>query len=121
MIRDDVKKRITDELVTEWAVKSCTATCVETLVVYPDGQLLSFEAASETDYYPGTHTLCRANPLCNCDLCAEWEDNIDNVQSDFESKSDYIRYYTEQSDVDNLESHIMRSIDQIEVGFFDDE
>jgi hypothetical protein len=124
MIREEVEKKITRELCIAWAIRLHTnGVSYETLEVNPDGSLDEREEPSGNSYHTGTYTLLHTyGTRCNCDWCAEWQRNENNVQEEFSSKADFIEACIYNNDNgSDVELTILENLKQIPDGFFSDE
>lgn len=124
MIRDILKDKITYSLCKDWAMRQhLNSVSYETLEVYPDGDLVDCEEPSANTWHTGTCVLCHTyGGPCNCDCCAEWDNDTDGCQSEFENKSDFIEACLDNNDeVSQLQDSIWARIDEIPFGFFNDE
>lgn len=123
MIRQDVEKKITEASWIDWELKLHTNNVsYETLEVNSSGELQEREEPSSNSYHVGTYVLFHTygNIPCNCDWCHEWDNNVDDVQEDFECKSDFIQACIDNNG-SNVEDYILQKLEEIPYGFFDDE
>lgn len=125
MIRQDVEKKITSALCIDWERRlHINNVSYETLEVNSSGELQEREEPSSNSYHVGTYVLFHTygNIPCNCDWCSEWENNVDNVQKEFECKSDFIQDCIDNNDNgSDVEDYILQRLQEIPYGFFDDE
>ncbi len=124
MLRNEVEKKITRKLCIDWKKRLHTnGISYETLEVNPDGTLDERKEPSSNTWHTGTYTLLHTYGVsCNCDWCAEWEHNENNVQEEFHNKEDFIEACIDNNDNGAaVESTILENLKQIPDGFFEDE
>ncbi len=134
MIRDDVKGRITRDLAVSMEADSHIETTYNFVEVFPDGKLLPGEEPSDSTWHvfnkSSRHSGMTVPSLysfynscgCNCDWCAQWDNNDDGVQEEYGTKRDFIIDCIENNDNgSSAEERMNDALSHIPIGYFDDE
>lgn len=95
------------------------------LWISPDGEIGLSEEVSNNIYHPNL-IIPWKNYLsgpCSCDWCSEWDNNLNNVQNDFENKEEFLKACINNNTecLENLEKQILENFNEIPKAFFYDE